>query len=234
MQTRGHPGPDRRAVPGRGRSRAPPRSRWRATYEAASTPPPHMERLPGERRAASGRYTRVWPRSVRYSHPGPRHAGNSRRRISLRSARRNGEKVMKRIVLGAVLGVTLAAGGLALAQHAYRGPEQVRTLSERDILESLDGKPARVTTTEVTFAPGQAGLPHRHAGPIFGYVLEGEFELALDDEPPKTLKAGETFYEQSGVVHRVARNPSSKTKTRVLAVNLHPRDAKGLTLPADE
>jgi quercetin dioxygenase-like cupin family protein len=102
-------------------------------------------------------------------------------------------------------------------------------LSERDVIETLDGKKARVTTTEVTFEPGQAGLPHRHAGPIFGYVLEGEFEFALGEEPPKTLKAGETFYERSGVVHRVARNPSTKTKTRVLAVILHPRDAKEVT-----
>jgi quercetin dioxygenase-like cupin family protein len=85
----------------------------------------------------------------------------------------------------------------------------------------------------VTFEPGPAGLPHPHAGPNFGYLLVGEFEHGLGDEPPKTLKAGETFYEQSGIVHRVARNPSTRTKTRVLAVNLHPRDAKELTIPAE-
>jgi quercetin dioxygenase-like cupin family protein len=141
---------------------------------------------------------------------------------------------MKRILLAAAVGSAIGAGGLALAQHGYQGPEKVRTLSERDVGETLDGKKARVTTSEVTFEPGQAGLPHRHAGPIFGYVLEGEFEYALGDEPPKTLKAGETFYEPSGVVHRVARNPSTKTKTRVLAVVLHPRDAKQLTTPAEE
>ena len=139
---------------------------------------------------------------------------------------------MKRILLAAAVGSAIGACGLALAQHAYQGPEKVRTLSERDVIETLDGKKARVTTREVTFGPGQAGLPHRHAGPIFGYVLEGEFEFALGEEPPKTLKAGETFYEPSGVVHRVARNPSTKTKTRVLAVVLHPRDAKELTTPA--
>jgi quercetin dioxygenase-like cupin family protein len=140
---------------------------------------------------------------------------------------------MKRILLAAALGSAIGAGGLALAQHGYRGPEKVRTLSERDIIETLDGKKARVTTTEVIFEPGQAGLPHRHAGPIFGYVLEGEFEFGLGEEPPKTLKAGATFYEPSGVVHRAARNPSTKTKTRVLAVILHPRDAKEITTPAE-
>ena len=140
---------------------------------------------------------------------------------------------MKRILLAAVVGSAIGAGGLALAQQRYQGPEKVRTLSEWDIIETVDGKRARVTFTEVTFEPGQAGRPHRHAGPIFGYVLEGEFEVALDEDPPKTLKAGDTFYEQSGVVHRAARNPSTKTKTRVLAVNLHPRDAKELTTPAE-
>src|SRR3954464_3333915 len=107
---------------------------------------------------------------------------------------------MRRILLAAALGAALGAGGVAPAQHGDRGPEKVRTLSERDIVEALDGKKARVTTQEVTFEPGQAGLPHRHVGPIFGYVLEGEFEFGLDDDPPKTLKAGETFYEAGGVV----------------------------------
>jgi quercetin dioxygenase-like cupin family protein len=50
---------------------------------------------------------------------------------------------------------------------------------------------------------------------VFGYVLEGEYEHAMDDEPAKTSKAGETFYEPSGSVPRVAQNPSDKTRTRL-------------------
>jgi quercetin dioxygenase-like cupin family protein len=82
----------------------------------------------------------------------------------------------------------------------------------------------------VTIEPGQKDSAHRHTGPGFGYVLEGEYEHAMDDEPIKTYKAGETFYEPSGSVHRVAQNPSGKTKTRLLAVILHPRDAKEVTV----
>ncbi len=74
--------------------------------------------------------------------------------------------------------------------------------------------------------------PHRHTGPTFGYVLEGEFEYGLDDEPAKILKAGDTFYEPTGILHRVSRNPSTKTRTRVLAVIVHPRDTKQITVPA--
>ena len=74
------------------------------------------------------------------------------------------------------------------------------------------------------------GRPHRHPGPAFGYVLEGEYEWAIDDQPAKVLKAGETFYEPGGCLHRVSRNPG-KVKTRMLAWVLHPRDAKDLVIP---
>jgi quercetin dioxygenase-like cupin family protein len=107
----------------------------------------------------------------------------------------------------------------------------VTQLSQRDIIEKLDGKAASATVVEVTFEPGQKSSPHHHTGPVFGYVLEGEYEHALDDQPVKKYKAGDTFYEPSGSVHRVARNPSGKTRTRLLAVVLHPRDARQITIP---
>ena len=98
------------------------------------------------------------------------------------------------------------------------------------IIEKLDGKDARVTVEEVTIEPGGRVLPHRHTGPVFGYVLEGEYEHALNDEPVTTYKAGDTFYEPSGCVHRVTRNPNARQKTRLLAVILHPRDAEKVTV----
>ena len=125
----------------------------------------------------------------------------------------------------------VGAGGMILARHDERGGTEVTQLSQRDIIEKLDGKAASATVVEVTFEPGQKDSPHRHTGPVFGYVLEGEYEHALDDEPVKNYKAGDTFYEPSGSVHRVARNPSGKTRTRLLAVILHPRDTKETTVP---
>ena len=102
--------------------------------------------------------------------------------------------------------------------------------SERDIVEKLDGKEAKVTVVEVTLEPGQESVPHRHPGPVFGYVLEGEYEWAINGEPAKVLKAGETFYEPGGCLHRVSKNPG-KVKTRVLATVVHPRDAKMIVIP---
>jgi quercetin dioxygenase-like cupin family protein len=138
------------------------------------------------------------------------------------------------LTLAAAIGVgvgVVAACDQCKKHEAQHGNVKVTTLAARDVVEKLDGKLARATYLEVTLEPGQADVPHRHAGPAYGYVLEGEFEWAIDDQPAKVLKAGETFYEPGGVLHRVAKNPSAKGKTRVLAVIVHPRDAKQVTIP---
>src|SRR5262245_17138510 len=130
--------------------------------------------------------------------------------------------------LAACVGVGAAVS--YAARHDRHEAVKVAQLSQRDIVEKLDGKDAGATVNEVTSGPGQEDTPHRHAGPVFGYVLEGEYEHAIDDEPVKTYKAGDTFYEPTGSVHRVARNPSAKTRTRLVAVTLHPRDVKNPTI----
>jgi quercetin dioxygenase-like cupin family protein len=67
-------------------------------------------------------------------------------------------------------GLVLGAGGLIAAQHDEKH-EAVRPLAVREIADKLDGKETSATAVEVTFEPGQAGAPHRHPGPAFGYVL---------------------------------------------------------------
>ena len=129
---------------------------------------------------------------------------------------------------------TLAVGGVTLAQHGEHGKGGVKTLSQKDITEKIDGKKAMATTVEVTLGPGESGAPHRHPGPAFGYVLEGEYEWAIDDNPTRTLKVGDTFYEPTGCLHRVSRNPSKEGKTRILAVVLHPADVKDIVIPEKE
>ncbi len=126
----------------------------------------------------------------------------------------------------------LGIGGAILAQHVQhtgKGQVKVTPLSQRHIIEKLDGKESSATVLEVTFEPGEKATPHRHAGPVFG-----EYEHAINDDHVTIYKAGDTFYEPSGCVHRVARNPSKTAKARLLAVILHPRDAKEVTIPEKE
>jgi quercetin dioxygenase-like cupin family protein len=128
------------------------------------------------------------------------------------------------------IGVFLGAAGMAVA-HTHEDGESVKVISSHDIKEKLDGKEAGVTVVEVTIKPGGAGLPHSHPGPGLVYVLEGEYELGVDDEPTKRFKAGETFYEPTGCLHRVSKNPSATKRTRLIAFVLHPRGVKEIAVP---
>jgi quercetin dioxygenase-like cupin family protein len=124
----------------------------------------------------------------------------------------------------------MAVAGMAFAYRAEDG-EKVKVISVHEIKEKLNGQEASATFVEVTIEPGQSGLAHRHPGPGLVYVAEGEYELGIDDKPTKRYKAGETFYEPTGCLHRVSKNPSAKGRTRLIAVILHPRDAKDIAVP---
>ena len=58
-------------------------------------------------------------------------------------------------------------------------------------------------TVVVEFSPGDPGSPpHRHFGPCFGYVLEGEMLYEVEGESPRIVRAGEAFWEPGGdVIH---------------------------------
>lgn len=136
-------------------------------------------------------------------------------------------RTISTLAVGALLGI----GGLIVAQQAGHGTTHFKVVSATDVAEKLDGKDAKVTMIELTLDPGQSGKPHRHPGPVFGYILEGEYDWAINDQPVKHLKVGDAFYEPAMSLHRVSRNPSNKAKARLLAVMVHPRDAKQLSIP---
>src|SRR5262245_50175533 len=103
---------------------------------------------------------------------------------------------MTRSALMLIVGVAIGIVGLSLAHSEDNAPEngeQVKVLASYDVKEKLDGKDAAVTMVEVTFGPRQGGTSHRHPGPAFVYVVEGTYELGIDDKPTKLYKAGETF-----------------------------------------
>ncbi|HTN00323.1 MAG TPA: cupin domain-containing protein [Planctomycetaceae bacterium] len=158
--------------------------------------------------------------------------------LSCDDIRRSGRKieqewiVMNRGLQWVATGAMFAVGAMAFADHHEEG-ESVKVISSQDIQEKLDGKDAKVTVVEVTLEPGQSGLPHRHPGPGFVYVLEGKYELGIDAQPTKVFKAGESFYEPTGCLHRVSKNPAAEGRTRLIAVVLHPRDAKEIAIPED-
>lgn len=77
---------------------------------------------------------------------------------------------------------------------------------------------AEAMTILVALPPGSGGLPpHRHTGPCYGYVLEGELLFELEGEPERVIKAGETFYEPGyDVIHYQDANNLADAETRFL------------------
>jgi quercetin dioxygenase-like cupin family protein len=79
---------------------------------------------------------------------------------------------------------------------------------------------AHAMTQLVELAPADAGLaPHRHSGPVFGYMLQGRMLFELEGEAPVEIAAGEAFWEPGGeVVHYQTRNLVAADWSRFLAV----------------
>ena len=53
----------------------------------------------------------------------------------------------------------------------------------------------------VTFAPGQASVPHVHPGSVFAYVLEGTLEVTQGNGATRQLHAGDTLPEVVQTLH---------------------------------
>ena len=79
-------------------------------------------------------------------------------------------------------------------------------------------------------APGAVDtVSHRHDCELFGYVLEGEVQIALTTKELKTFSAGQMFYEKRNVLHTVTRNPSRETAAKVLLIFIIKNGRKGYT-----
>jgi quercetin dioxygenase-like cupin family protein len=79
---------------------------------------------------------------------------------------------------------------------------------------------AGVMTMLVEIPPGSQGTaPHRHSGPVFGYLSEGSMIFELEGEAPRLINPGEAFSEPGGeVVHWQAANALDDRWTRFIAV----------------
>ena len=98
------------------------------------------------------------------------------------------------------------------------------------------GRPDVMTMT-IELEPGSAGSgPHRHSGPVFGYLIEGELIFELEGESERVISAGEAFWEPGGdLVHWQAGNNLTDRHTKFLAVMVCPPGKEMLTyLGAEE
>jgi quercetin dioxygenase-like cupin family protein len=83
-----------------------------------------------------------------------------------------------------------------------------------------DGAEAMVVTIELP--PGDPGSPpHRHSGPVFGYVIEGRLAYELEGRGAQVIRAGKAFWEPGGdLIHYRAGNASADSTCRFVVVML--------------
>jgi quercetin dioxygenase-like cupin family protein len=111
--------------------------------------------------------------------------------------------------------------------------------SSNSIFTSLAHQPlptvpdgAEVMTATVEVPPGDPGTPpHRHSGPVYGYVTEGAIIWELEGEPERVIRVGESFWEPGGdVIHYQAGNALADAWSRFVVVMIHAPGAPMLTL----
>ncbi len=132
---------------------------------------------------------------------------------------------IRSFIRGASAAVAIA---VALPAAAHEPLETV-TPSFEQVIPNIPGKSVRALV--VDYPPAGASLPHEHAKSafIFAYVLSGEIESQVNDEPKRVYRAGESFYETPGSTHPVSRNASKTEPAKLLAVFIADTDDKELT-----
>jgi quercetin dioxygenase-like cupin family protein len=91
--------------------------------------------------------------------------------------------------------------GLAVAAFAFAGAASAQGI-KRTPLQKIDFPDGYTTVTAIAEVPaGGAAGRHSHPGIETGYVMEGELTLMIDGQPPKVLKAGESYQIPAGVIH---------------------------------
>jgi quercetin dioxygenase-like cupin family protein len=120
--------------------------------------------------------------------------------------------------LVAVHGQPVLAPSTAQAQAPAPTGQHVTEVFNQTMAD-VSGRVLSVRLTERD--PGNGSPAHRHPGShSVGYILEGTYEVKIDDGPVRTLKAGEVFYEYPNALHAISRNPSSTEKLKYLIIQV--------------
>src|SRR5262249_27967885 len=67
--------------------------------------------------------------------------------------------------------------------------------------QTLSAQDRHAVQALAEFVPGGVAGRHTHPGEELGYVVEGTLELLIEGQPPKLVKAGESFFVPAGTVH---------------------------------
>lgn len=116
--------------------------------------------------------------------------------------------------LSALLTASAIVPDVALAQS----PPGTVSPAFRETIPNIPGK--SLIAAVVTYPPGGKTPPHHHARSAFvtGYVLSGEIRSQVNDGKVQVFKAGESFSESPGALHRISENASTTEPAKLLAI----------------
>jgi quercetin dioxygenase-like cupin family protein len=119
---------------------------------------------------------------------------------------------------GVIAGWLIAAGQPGITQSFAQAPAALSELFNR-VMDDVLGRRLTVRLTERD--PGNGSAAHRHPGShTVGYILEGSYEVKINDGPVQTLKPGEVFYEAPNALHAISRNASATQPLRYLVIQV--------------
>lgn len=88
------------------------------------------------------------------------------------------------------------------------------------LAEPVTIAPDRLESYRVELAPGQPAGPHRHPGPVAGYVERGAIVYERDGHPASELGPGDVFFEPAGAAIRRFDNLSAREPATFVAFYL--------------
>jgi quercetin dioxygenase-like cupin family protein len=135
------------------------------------------------------------------------------------------------ILLPGILLAGLAIPGIATPAYAQQQPA-ASPVTRTELLERAlpPGNFRDVQAAVVELGPGAAAPRHRHDVAVLAYVLEGTVENRFNGGAVRVHTAGDTWWEDPGTVHDVARNASSTARARLLVVYIG-EEGKAPTVP---
>ena len=132
----------------------------------------------------------------------------------------------------ASLVLALSVAAFAFAAHAQQAasPVQPSPVKRTPIGKSdVPGSNYEVITAMVELAPGFKAGRHSHPGIVQAQVIEGEFMLALDGQPEKIFKAGESLEVPNAAIHN--EGAAGDKPAKLIAVYVVEK-GKPLVMPA--
>lgn len=136
-----------------------------------------------------------------------------------------------------LLAVLFAAGlTTAYAQHDHAEKNATAESSIkfdlvlRQALSDPELTDYKMESVVMTLAPGAVDtVSHRHDCELFGYVMEGDVQIALVTKVPTTFSTGQMFYEKRNILHTLAKNPNQEKGARVLLIFIIKNGRAGYT-----